>query len=655
MGLFELVKKRKLKQPTQRGFLLSDWQEQFDLLEEKEQRDVDLLKLVSLFDHNFSLLRTSLNKYSFPYRDTEKNLKLVVGFLNREYMVLKERGKEIGNIDEKTFSVNKLIEAKIPTIGGNEVDAEGYLSGIVECSRYLYNELLNTSYDVDHYNGDISILNFLTKRLNIAGTYNLNDTLWQKSLWLNWGVDLKNDVYCLVPREKVDFDREVVGLHRFYSLHLEATQRALSAWNNFSNIWKNELLRNCIGSVKSKDGVYSINSKDCKKSELSHSLLSSLIAEEIYWNELLVEKLPSFDNLCVREILNIWTSLSSYGDLLLEKIPSDTEVVTIDKLNRFAITINKRNLIATLSKKFKLKSSTVKKVLRLFTNTGDVRVDPWFTPLIDLNRDTFLVVISVLISGNTIRLVEYLLKVGGVSLARRGDLFEEYSYNIIKDEVMKIEYFDDQKVFSSRKIFVNGKLYEEIDLLWVFGNTMLIVEMKCSLFPTGGIDWNNYLEDLKDGAKQLKRKKKFVEEHKLKFFEELGLCAPDELNIEIVVLSNLPLGSGFPVDGVPVVDNYLLGTFIRGNQRLFALGHKTSGFYGGQIKQYHKKLSEAELNLNTYLHDPTSVKLLRDRLKYRLNLFTGLFKEDVKAEYLAGEVVVDDNAMLRASGRDKIV
>ena len=39
MGLFELVKKRKLKQPTQRGFLLSDWQEQFDLLEEKEQRE----------------------------------------------------------------------------------------------------------------------------------------------------------------------------------------------------------------------------------------------------------------------------------------------------------------------------------------------------------------------------------------------------------------------------------------------------------------------------------------------------------------------------------------------------------------------------------------------------------------------------------------
>jgi hypothetical protein len=58
------------------------------------------------------------------------------------------------------------------------------------------------------------------------------------------------------------------------------------------------------------------------------------------------------------------------------------------------------------------------------------------------------------------------------------------------------------------------------------------------------------------------------------------------------------------------------------------------------MKYYHKSLNEADNNLRDYLYNPTSVVLLKNKLKYRLDQFSGLFEEDVKAFYLSGGIDV---------------
>lgn len=638
VGLFNLVLEGRLKQPTQVGFNLAKWQSEYSKFEAASSRDVDLIKLVLLFNKNFSKLRSHLKEHPFPFFSRDENLKVLVAFLNREFMVLQDHGTKAGKLDDNTFSINKVIEARIDTVNGNSVDADGYFSGLIESTRYIYNELICSKYHSITYKSDFSILNFLIIKLNLAGAYNLNEDLWQKSFWLNWGVEVENESFQIVPRDNRNFDRQVVGIHRFLALNLETSQRVYHAWSKFSDNWKKELSKNCLGSVRIRNGVYVIVNEVSKKNELRDCIVSSVVAEEVYWNELLIEQLPSLKDICIRDILSIWSSLASYAELLEAKIPRDTEVMTLSKLKQFSVEVNKKNLIAKLKKKHDMNASKVRRILALFTCDGDVRVDPWFTPLIDLRSDSYLFVIGVLRCGNIIRLIEYLLKKGGISLSRRGRLYEDYSYNQIKEEIESIPYLKSCKTFSSRKIFVNDDDFEEIDFIWMIKDTMLVLEMKCSLFPTGGIGYHNYLEDLREGARQVKRKRKFILENKQKVFEYLGIECPRELHVEVAVMSNLPLGSGFPLEEVPIIDNYLLGTFIRGRHRLFAHTKGRGPFQGGKVKVYHTSLDEADSNLGDYLSGPTSTELLRTSLKYRQNPFTGLFSGDVKAFYLSGEV-----------------
>jgi len=162
------------------------------------------------------------------------------------------------------------------------------------------------------------------------------------------------------------------------------------------------------------------------------------------------------------------------------------------------------------------------------------------------------------------------MKKGGLDLNLRGPAFEDHVRNELLSDLKRSPVLN-QSIVISRSISLkeaDGDGSEEIDLLWRFGNTLVVGELKCSVFPSGPLEWYNLLELVEGAAIQAKRKAEFVGNN----LDSLSSQVPefkdletDSMQVLPLVVLNRALGAGVPVNGVPVVDQVILENYISGS------------------------------------------------------------------------------------------
>jgi hypothetical protein len=149
------------------------------------------------------------------------------------------------------------------------------------------------------------------------------------------------------------------------------------------------------------------------------------------------------------------------------------------------------------------------------------------------------------------------------------------------------------------------------------------VEAKCLLWPDGSLECANYQDKIEKAAKQILRKKDAVNRNYACFakrLKQLGYVAPEKPRVICCVLTNSVMFSGFPIEGVPVVDLSILGSFFV-NEHVKFEGRQAGKIIEQRVMRFFESKADAGEVLEGHLLDPPQLSDVKRSVKSREVVF----------------------------------
>lgn len=615
------IKNSRIKQPTQIGFSEEGWKGFFDSFENISEADKQLFESGIWFFRYFNEIRSELSKFNDKVIDLDVLRRAYVAIINRDYIVADSALKEhLEENKESGITVGAISEKKLP-IGPNdfEVHVFAVIQAGLNAVRFPLSETFAKNKNISKKKiSDAEILRILQIRINLDSLYNTLSDFWGECLWNQWNIQPKENVDLVVPPKSKKHLSRVISEHRYESLNAEFSYHTFNIWSNLPIIVKeHERNKKRIVSIdkKGKRKIFRLGKYD-DENELLPSLSMAIATEELYWDKLLLTPLPHFPNITIRDMMHAWELLASFGRTLKSKMPTDTGVTGLKKLLQFAPKFKMNELINSLKKATGLSHEKIISMIKLCVFSGDLRQDPWIKPIIPLADNSFCAFIPSLIVTNRIRLIESWMREGGTNLDERGYAFEDHVRKEIKKYIKSSKHLS-KTIFSSKLVRLSeAGQEEEIDFVWVIGSLVLIGEVKCSLFPTSPIEFHNFFDLIDSAVLQAKRKANFVQNNLFALFQTLNIEIPENeehLKVFPIVITNLPYGSGFPVNEVPITDLRILIRYIKGHQNFF-ISTASNGDDKATKMVFYNSVEEAEDNIINFLKSPPTIKLFMKML-----------------------------------------
>jgi hypothetical protein len=167
-------------------------------------------------------------------------------------------------------------------------------------------------------------------------------------------------------------------------------------------------------------------------------------------------------------------------------------------------------------------------------------------------------------------------------------------------------------------VFV-GPNREEIDLLIRIGRLLLVGEAKCQFFPVEALDLYRSRERLREGSAQAVRKAEAVRNSLHELQSTTGLSDTHSVTVLPFVLSNHVLGSGYPIDGVPVVDLLYLSILLRqGFLRIGVVMDRNGEVDPGDTIRFYTDQADAERRLPQLLAEQPVVQVFEPLVQRRM-------------------------------------
>lgn len=621
----DAVQQGMIKQPTQIGFSSEAWIECFNSRISRSSEERHVFEAGLWFFERFEAVRGKLLQFPDPVSDIDKIRCMYVGIVNRDYTEAKNAFEdELVSTEDKDITTGEIIEKRLP------IGPDGYpvhVIGTIECEvsaiRYPLSETFRAraqSTSNPHQEpSDLQTLHNLAARLNLSVLYDALSDSWQECLWNGWSVVVDSEKDSVVPPSSDEYVSRVIGQHRTEALRLELTLRSAMHWRELPpHVKQRELRRLRVTRVKRTKAECELELGYSEDSTYPPpTLILALAAEELYWNEILLQGLPRTANVTIREILAAWDVLATLGAVLEEEIPKDTEVKTVEKLMHFAPTFPIAGLIQAVRKATGLSQSKASSIVNLFVFDGNVRTDLWFKPLIPLSEGRCTLLIPAVTAPNLIRSIESWMREGGIDLTKRGEAFEKHFRERVRNALAESTHMSNSLMSATSLVInVDGET-EEIDFLWVIGSKVIVGEVKCVVYPASPIEFFKYFEVLKGATIQARRKSDFVSANIEKSLQLLNMQPSADYSgfvIQPLVITNLPLGAGIPLNGIPICDERILMRYIEGKQEFFISTSADGDSKPLFQEEYYSSEEEAESNIISYLLKPPLFSVLRRML-----------------------------------------
>lgn len=363
-----------------------------------------------------------------------------------------------------------------------------------------------------------------------------------------------------------------------------------------------------IESARLKDGVikYTLSKGKNKKSLIdAFSFFSSM---EAYYGFIKDWNLPKFTDLSLDKLLILFFKIKQLISEVVEIRIEDNALNNISDLKKFSYRIECNKLKKYLAATTRFTSKQINEFLSLLEHRKD-RYDLWKRPFIKQNDD-YLFPILIFYAPQILFLVDEWLEEGGFLLDERGGFFEDYIKSTLTEEISKKNFFFN---IVSRKVFsVENSNSEEIDLILITKNSILIGEVKCIKLAMDSRSRHDALSKLREGAVQVIRKTKYLLDNREAFISDIGNIEGKE--IIKAVITNYPTFSGLVLDGIPIIDFFLLQSYIQGEfiQRakvLTEFGKISISKDSEAIKFYYNE-DEFSSNLKSFLDSPPAIQTL---------------------------------------------
>jgi hypothetical protein len=620
----EVRTNRKLKQPTQRGFDTAAWKLAFEAAEEPSRRDRDLYEAGLRLNDQLSAARTAIDA-QFPYTlKTRDRVRAMVAVVNHQMLVMREQQEQAALNESLGHPLVDPVFA--PTIGEVSTYTElvqRYASGLENLVEALRYPLSRASASAPpgterHEATPHDVLN----ALNLASFYNVLEHAWNDCLWRDWSVQDHEAVDVLVQEKSLREEIITTGYFRYgmllreygaYRRHIRATQpRFRSRWDAVAPAHLH--LPETINGIP--DGRADQNDAD-QAADFGFSY-DVFLSSEPYWDTLLSTALPKLPKVVtLGDALRARSWVTALAAEARHRMPKGDGVEDMAALMAYAPTYRFTDLRDALARSLDLRPVAAASLLNLFIATRDHKEDLWTRPFISAGAGTYVLLMPAAFDHNLARDTLAWMGLGGLDPEVRGPAFEAFA----RLELTQMIEIPDTSVFPRDCVFAAAEQSEQIDLVVRIGTKIVIAECRCLGVPVSGYD--HYLlfeKTLRDKAGQARRKAKFAEANAAAFLHHIGVGHVDPSEAEFLpcVVTNVPIPSGYPADGVPVVDLQILAAFLGGGRIPAATRQNPDGTLErlAEIAVY-ATAADAPAALTDYLFNPPQIERYRESIGWQ--------------------------------------
>ncbi|KAF0141399.1 MAG: hypothetical protein FD122_1647 [Stygiobacter sp.] len=638
MGKFhEDLLNNKLHHPTQRKFTLEWLTEVFTQYTDNDTDDIRLYEASQWVFKKLDNVRLNISNIDFSSMRKEDLVASYFGFVNRDVNILLEMQENI-EIKDGEFIEDVLQQRyKFHEIGPAVSMADKF-EGTIEALKY---PLLQCFHSEKYANkkakqiDDSKILADMQRIINNGQFYLVIEKIWGDCLYKGYSIEKCNGYDRVKPPIEKNSMIDAIATFRIDSLVMQNMNYAKLIWKNtLPEQIKRELInfkviKEIVGSGKSKKYVI----KEYKYDEEipPQAYILDLLSRELYYTQLIDEPLPNLEGIILRKLIHVWHLLYSLGDVTKKRLPTDTEVKTIGKLKQFSTKIKIQDLATLISSVISVTRTDSMRIIEFLTYSGNNEDELWIKPFYKVDDDLYFSC-GTLMFPNLLRSIEHWMKNGGIELSDKGPLFEIYIKKEIDGAIKKSSMIKNAGVFLEKLIIKKDDIKEEIDLVIWIGSKIIIGELKCVLYPTSPLEEYRYHNRLIEAKDQIKRKKIFVENNLETFLTKISLR--DKINIEEIkiipfVLTNLLIGGGKDIDGIPVIDLLLLNKYLRdGEMPLLVVIDKDGGEKAQHRHKFYENEQEAIDKLEEYIRNPSLINLYLNMIDFSKYDYPALKSED---------------------------
>lgn len=619
------VRDSSVKHPTQKGFSLEKWKQEFNKLTTPSESDHRLYESGVWAFEQFEQIRRNLKNFDRVNLAPEDKLKVVVAVPNRDcYHIALET---LSGARPAEYLVEQTLQMKVK---GNEhglaaANPDSAVTAFVDGARFPLIEALS---NVDKQRAetttysDRDVIDQARAKNMFGQLYVYLHGIWMQCLWNGWSVEETAHGYLMSPPDDGTAGEHAVSDYRRRAISAEGTLSAFDMWRDGLD----EVERQ---RIVSRIPLVTIKGSGKKRSfRVQPSTHQGNVPPTVYTNRFKIESdfyrpmldlpLPKFPKLTLNVLLDSWEVLASLAAAMRGAFPDDTKYSTVSNLLRYTPTIYADQVVALLTQWLKIGSAEAREVISFFTFDPRPNCELWAKPIIKFSKDSLTVLLAPLLQGNMQRTFDLWMRETGFNLTEKGFMFEDYAREALKQSIHESVKLDDAGMLNEGFFLKDESLDEEIDLLLWVKNVILIGEAKCQLFPSEPIEYHNYFKTLDDAAVQLQRKFDAVKRNKEAVLKELGLLGKigvEQAQFVPFILTNHPLGVGHPMKGIPIIDLHALRQFllegewhpltIRSDRGSTAVG--TQSLYANE--------EQAAQKLESFLTNPPQVDYYRHHLR----------------------------------------
>ena len=621
----DIVKNGEVRHPTQRGFTLSEWEHTYEQSGDHSDTAQKLYEAGKWVYERLEKARVKLTSYDLTQFDKDKAICLIVGDMNRTVKVLSDLS---GSGLETSFGdivfASQLIQWKFDKNAlGQPLGADSILGISVDGARFPISRISKTGGKNPRLDneGDEIIIARVQGSMILGQYYDSIENLWLGFLWHGWEIVEKEDHFTILPIQDSLAANRAISDFRRESLLIETVQHLVNVWSRGLPAGTKEALSKIphiiiqeSGKKKSYIIRYESSGDDFPPIILFHQLL----AAETYYEGLLDEHLPRLGDISLRQFLAGWEVLHELGIAQKCLLPKDTGVFKVQDLLQFAPTITRSDLIGLFRDALSMSNKQANRLLDFFVFYPSPRNELWDAPLVALTGDKYALVLAAALHGNLLRIMEKSMIRGGLDISKKGKEFEADCRQRIQEAIEKNDSLRTSGVHPTSITLRTANTEEEMDVVLWIGNTFIIAEAKCLLFPSEPLNFRHYYDTIEDAARQAQRKTLFANEHRRELLDKLGLRVdPVNISLKPLVIVNSPFGVGFTCLDVPVTDLHILGLFLRQRQIEHFVMFGPDGkkeFVGSKTELYASEEGAANA-IYEYLCNPPQVEMYKKFLK----------------------------------------
>jgi hypothetical protein len=627
MGKFiDQVRASKVSHPTQKNFSIESWKKAYNSYADHSEEDQRLFESGLWVFDKLNTIRNRLDDIFFGKIAKSELVRYLCGYLNRSAHIISQ--KQVPLVNEDTYISESLIQMKTPeNVVHPHATPDELIIGAVDSIRYplsfIESFFENSTTEIK---SEYDVLTMITRTLMLGSIYDATETIWMDCLWLGKYINKMNEYELVIDSDINAAINRAVSDYRRQSLILQFTTQSMFEWqHSLSEETKRDIYRNAF-EIK----IERINKKKklffCPmqyRAEIPPDFLQfRLLAEESYFHQLRTVKLPKYQNFTLDQLLSAWEIMHGVASKLFSMFPMDSGVHKLNKLLQYAPTIEKDELAKLFSQSIQISHEEGKQLVNFFIFPGTPREEVWFYPLVEVDEKKVCPVISAVLHPNLLRSIDHWLARSGIDFASKGGELEKETIREFNEGLRTIE---NEKLKDIQISTISKKAFgEQIDLIIRLRNTFLIGEVKCTLYPTEPLEFYRYYEIIikSDAVPQIRRKVDFISKNREKFLEVMGLSEKimhSDIRLIPFIFTNHPYCVGFPIEGVPVVDRYILGRYIdAGEYDRYVLFEQNGTKTVGEKVIFYDTEKEAEDNLESYLLNPPQLELFKKFIRRRI-------------------------------------